>query len=463
MSDTPQLPNNDSIKSDRSLQQLAWAIAASAGQFKLILARCNYASWRDRLISQLREISPVDIRVLVVQSSQRTLYTAIGETFGAEIPGCVMVVGLETVQNLAVMLTSANQVREEFRQHFPFPVVLWIDDGIYKQLMEVAPDLESWAITRNFPISQPELTDFISETANQWFSNSLKLSAEACIKLEHELETAQRDLLNYTAEFSTTENLSPNLSPTRGEALNSPPSLVGKGVRGLGEGLIPHSASQNYPNGSNLELTANLESLLGFAKQINNQTNSAIEHYRQALALWQQSKNLERQAKIISEIAFCYYTKACQQQDDNSSYWQATRQYAQEYIQIITQLQYPDFLASSIFKIGDVLCNLQAWEPLKNLVEQALTIHQTNQQPRELAKDYSFLAEVALAQGNWQEANQLIKQALDTFATIPKSTSVNISGIVADIPDKLLQANDLSFQDRQARRCKAPRPLASDT
>ena len=245
MSDTPQLPNNDSIKSDRSLQQLAWAIAASAGQFKLILARCNYASWRDRLISQLREISPVDIRVLVVQSSQRTLYTAIGETFGAEIPGCVMVVGLETVQNLAVMLTSANQVREEFRQHFPFPVVLWIDDGIYKQLMEVAPDLESWAITRNFPISQPELTDFISETANQWFSNSLKLSAEACIKLEHELETAQRDLLNYTAEFSTTENLSPNLSPTRGEALNSPPSLVGKGVRGLGEGLIPHSASQD--------------------------------------------------------------------------------------------------------------------------------------------------------------------------------------------------------------------------
>lgn len=30
------------------------------------------------------------------------------------------------------------------------------------------------------------------------------------------------------------ENPSPNLSPFRGEALNFPPSLVGKGVRGLG-------------------------------------------------------------------------------------------------------------------------------------------------------------------------------------------------------------------------------------
>jgi len=37
------------------------------------------------------------------------------------------------------------------------------------------------------------------------------------------------------------ENLSPNLSPCRREALNSPPSLVGKGAGGLGLGLVfPH-------------------------------------------------------------------------------------------------------------------------------------------------------------------------------------------------------------------------------
>lgn len=148
-----QSPEDDHVNSNRSLKQLAWAIESSVGQFKLILARCNYASLRDRLIQRLREICQVEIRVLAVQQSNRTLYTTIQEEFGEEIPACVMVVGLESVQNLSVMLTSANQVREEFRKNFAFPLVLWIDDEIYKQLIELAPDLESWATTRNFDIS----------------------------------------------------------------------------------------------------------------------------------------------------------------------------------------------------------------------------------------------------------------------------------------------------------------------
>ncbi len=65
----------------------------------------------------------------------------------------MMVVGLETVQDLVIMLTSANQVREEFG--------MWIDDKIYKQLMQVAADLESWATTRNLAIAIAELIDFL--------------------------------------------------------------------------------------------------------------------------------------------------------------------------------------------------------------------------------------------------------------------------------------------------------------
>ncbi|MEI1377640.1 hypothetical protein PQG02_06015 [Nostoc sp. UHCC 0926] len=57
------------------------------------------------------------------------------EEFGHKTAACVMVVGLETVQDLVIMLTSANQVRQEFG--------MWIDDEIFKQLMQVAADLES--------------------------------------------------------------------------------------------------------------------------------------------------------------------------------------------------------------------------------------------------------------------------------------------------------------------------------
>ncbi|MEH2091048.1 nSTAND1 domain-containing NTPase, partial [Nostoc sp.] len=398
-----QPSQDDRVNSDvsdglrlRTLKQLAWAIESSVGQFKLILARCNYASLRDRLISRLQEICQVEIRVLTVQQSNRTLYTAIQEEFGAETPACVMVVGLESVQNLSVMLTSANQVREEFRKNFAFPLVLWIDDEIYKHLIQLAPDLESWATTRDFAISTQELVDFIIQTANQWFSNNLKFSVNVYLKLENELEAAQRDLIK-------------------------------------------------KPDFYNLDIQANLESLLGFIKQINNQKDSALEHYHKAYQLWQQSHNLERQVKILGEISFCYYLKALKHQDINSQDGQTTWHYLQEYINFISQFKSPDLIANAVVKFGDILRDLKKWEILQSLSEQALVIHQNNKQPREIAKDYGFLAEVALAQKNWVKANQLVKQALEVFAAIPNLESANISGILSDIPERVLKSKDLSL------------------
>ncbi|MEH1863607.1 MAG: ribosome assembly protein 4, partial [Nostoc sp.] len=394
---SPQQPPEDGhVNSERSLKQLAWAIASSVGQFKLILARCNYASLRDRLISRLQEICQVEIRVLAVQQSNRTLYTVIQEELGEEIPACVMVVGLESVQNLSVMLTSANQVREEFRKNFAFPLVLWIDDEIYKQLIQLAPDLESWATTRNFEISTQELVDFISKTANSWFSNNLNFSVDVYVKLENELKAAQRYLLN-------------------------------------------------QPDVYNLEIKANLESLLGFIKQINSQKDSAIQHYHKALELWQQSNNLERQIKILGEIGFCYYLKAFKHQDINHPDWQVTWNYIQEYIDLINQFKNPDLIANAVVKFGDILRDLQKWETLQTLSEQALIIHQNNNQLRELAKDYGFLAEVALAQNNWVKANQLVKQALEVFAAITNLESANIPGILFNIPEKVLKSKDFSL------------------
>ncbi|MEH2200540.1 WD40 repeat domain-containing protein, partial [Nostoc sp.] len=381
-------PEDDHVNNERSLTQLAWAIESSVGQFKLILARCNYGSLRDRLISRLQEICQVEIRVLAVQQSNRTLYAAIQEEFGKEIPACVMVVGLESVQNLSVMLTSANQVREEFRKNFAFPLVLWIDDEIYKQLIQLAPDLESWATTRNFEISTQELVDFVTETANNWFSNNLKFSVDVYVKLENELEAAQRYLLN-------------------------------------------------QPDVYNLELQANLESLLGFLKQINNQKDLALQHYHKAFELWQQSNNLELQIKILGEIGFCYYLKAFKHQDINHPDWQVTWHYVQEYINFISRLRSPDLIANAVVKFGDILRDLQKWEILQSLAEPALVVHQTNNQLRELAKDYGFLAEVALAKNNWVEANQLVQEALKVFAAIPSVESASRSGVGSQFSDVL--------------------------
>ncbi|QIR40962.1 ribosome assembly protein 4 [Tolypothrix sp. PCC 7910] len=391
--------NHPPENNDRTLQQLAWALEASVGQFKLILAKCNYTNLRDRLLVQLPKICRVEISILTIQQTNRTLYSAIREEFGEKLPACLMVVGLEDVQDLPQMLSSANQVREEFRKHCPFPLVLWINDEVHKQLMQVAPDLESWAITRNFAISKQDLVAFLQKTADQWFRNNLSLSLAGYRRLETELQAAQRDLLDDT-EFNS------------------------------------------------LEIQADIVSLLGLIKQVNHQLDAALEHYQTALTLWQKTNNLERQVKIIGNIALCYYLKAAKYLDINNYNWQKTQDYLQQYIDLLAQIQNPQLIADAIEQLGDILRDVRIWQQFQNLADQlksfaqqALVIHQVNNQPRELAKDYGFLAEVALVQKSWQDANDFIQQALQIWSAIPHVES----GLFSELPEKLIAAHDFSL------------------
>ncbi|MBE9088158.1 ribosome assembly protein 4, partial [Tolypothrix sp. LEGE 11397] len=391
--------NHPPENNDRTLQQLAWALEASVGQFKLILAKCNYTNLRDLLLVQLPKICRVEISILTIRQTNRTLYSAIREEFAEKLPACLMVVGLEDVQDLPQMLSSANQVREEFRKHCPFPLVLWINDEVHKQLMQVAPDLESWAITRNFAISKQDLVAFLQKTADRWFSNNLTLSLAGYRRLETELQAAQRDLLG-DGEFNS------------------------------------------------LEIQADIESLLGLIKQVNHQLDAALEHYQTALTLWQKSNNLERQVKIIGNIALCYYLKAAKYLDINNYNWQKTQNYLQQYIELLAEIQNPQLIADAIEQLGDILRDVRIWQQFQNLADQlksfaqqALVIHQANNQPRELAKDYGFLAEVALVQKSWQEANNFIQQALQIWSAIPHVES----GLLSELPEKLIAAHDFSL------------------
>ncbi|ARV58214.1 hypothetical protein BZZ01_05810 [Nostocales cyanobacterium HT-58-2] len=227
-----------SVRNERSLQQqLAWAIEASVGQFKLILARCNYASSGSRLTQRLREICQVKIRVLVLKESERTLYTAIREEFRDDVQA-LMILGLESVRNLDQMLITANQVREEFRKNFPFPVVLWIDDEVHKKLMQFAPDLESWTTTKHFAIPPNELIEFLQETAEQLLTGRFNLTLERC----WEIKLAWQDLQN------------------AGQVLEA-------------------------------EAKARIQYLLGLTEYIDNRLDNALEYYQESLTFWQQLNN----------------------------------------------------------------------------------------------------------------------------------------------------------------------------
>jgi WD40 repeat protein/tetratricopeptide (TPR) repeat protein len=429
------------VNNERSLRQLAWAIEASVGQFKLILARCNYASSRSHFIEQLREICQVEIRVLILKESDRTLYTAIREEFRDDVQA-LMILGLESVRNLDQMLISANQVREEFRNHFPFPMVVWIDDEVHKILMQFAPDLESWATTKSFTIAADELMEFLQETAEQLLNGDFSLALEKSA----EIKLAWQDL-------------------------------------------------QNYKQVLEPEVKARIECLLGFTEYVDKNFDQALEYYQQSLAFWQQVNDLVWQGKVLSYITLCYYEKARQQESDRLQAvetrhpdtvetrhpdnvetrhpdnvetrhpdnvetrhpdtvetrhpdnvetrhpdnvetrhgaslqrdntgnldWQETRNYLQQTLQVLEAAQRRDLIANLLDKFGIILRDLQDWEQLKTLAEQALPVHESEGDLLKISQDYGFLAEVELANQKWQDAKKLAEKALEANSSHTKS------------------------------------------
>ncbi|MBD1890761.1 AAA family ATPase [Coleofasciculus sp. FACHB-SPT9] len=347
---------------ESSLKALVRAIRLSQGQFRLILARCNYGALRDHMVQRLRELSSVKIRELNLPASVKTLYTILLAELGDEKPSAVMVFGLESVNDLNTVLTSTNQVREEFRQNFPFPLVLWVNDQVLQKLIRLAPDFESWATSVEFALCTDELIDFLKQNTDALFTGNVITNLETCC----EMEAAFQDL------------------QSRGQELEP-------------------------------EAEAGLEFCRGLDDYANNQINAAIEHYQKSLRYWQERKHLERQSRLLLNIALCYYSKA----EQNQRYWEQIRYYLQQCLDIFEQAERPDLVASHISKLGDALRQLQAWEDLQILAQKAVNLHQKYGNLSQLAQDYGFFAEVALEQSRWDDANQLAQQALQTLDRIP--------------------------------------------
>ncbi|MCC5647294.1 CHASE2 domain-containing protein [Nostoc sp. CHAB 5824] len=363
-------PENLAFDNERSLQTLVRTITLSQGGFSLILLRCNYADLRQRMVERLHQLSPIHIHEITLPASVKTLYTNIRKQLGDEQPPALMVFGLESVKDIDTVLTSANQVREEFRKNFPFPILLWVNDLVLQKFIRLATDLESWATIIEFENPTDELVNFLQQKSDEIFAGDITPNPQMC----RELEIARQDLQN------------------RGEVLEA-------------------------------GLEASLEFLLGLNDYLHDQIDSALAHYQQSLGFWRQSNDLERQGILLVNIASAYNRQSEKNQTENQRYWQESRNCFQQAIEIFEQIQRSDLVAKHITKLGEVLQRLQAWSELHNLVEKSLQLHQNYGTSLQLAKDYGFLAEVALEQSRWDEANQLAGQALEILAEIPNLQS----------------------------------------
>ncbi|MBH8563249.1 PD40 domain-containing protein [Nostoc sp. CENA67] len=363
-------PENLTPNNERSLQTLVRTITLSQGEFSLILLRCNYADLRQRIAEISHQISPVHIREINLPTLVKTLYTNIRDQLGEEQPPALMVFGLESVKNIDPVLTSANQVREEFRKNFPFPILLWVNDSVLQKFIRVAADLENWATIIEFEKPTDELVKFLQQKTDEIFTNDETPNPQIC----QELETARQDLQ------SREEVLEPALQ-------------------------------------------ASLEFVLGWNDYLHDKIDTALEHYQISLAFWQQSNFLERQGILLVNIALVAHRQAEKNQAENQRYWQESKSYLQQAIDIFEQAQRSDLVAKHITKLGEVLQRLQAWTELQSLIDKSLPLHQNYGTPLQLAQDYGFMAEVALELSRWHEAYQLAEQALQILAEIPNLQS----------------------------------------
>ncbi|MFP4121037.1 MAG: hypothetical protein ACLFWI_08505, partial [Coleofasciculus sp.] len=407
--------DESTIDNQEALEELIWAIEASEGRFYIMLARCNYAYLQDRLIQQVQEQCALDIRVIHLKQSDRTLYSTICAQLGQEMPDALMVSGLATVDNLDDMLRATNQVREEFRKNFHFPVILWINDAVHVKFLRIAPDFESWTTTTRFAIPTDELINTLQQHVDSLFSTALAVNssqslykladvlAQGCLS-RSELDLALKELPHRVQDLDP--QLEAGLQFIRGLNGGDSPEALDYFQQSLrfwhqvGAGLTDNLSDQ----------TANLTKLAPIDPNVGE-----IDNPIQPTPI-----NAKLKAGLVLFHIGLYHYRTTDRKKHQAVNWQTSKIHLQHCIDLFDQENRPDLVAKCITQLERLLQRMQAWDELEQVAQKALPLHQQYGSTSKLAQDYSFLAEVALQQQRWDDARQAAQQAEEIITQLPK-------------------------------------------
>lgn len=433
----------------KALEELARAIEWDVGQFALILARCNSANLRSHLIQQLREICSVEIREIVLDQSVKTLYSTIQAELGQEQPQALMVCGLESVSTLDQLLTGANQVREEFRKNFHFPLVWWVTDEVLQKLIRLAPDLQSWFTTVEFEIATEELIHCIQATTEGVFAKVLETGAG--IFLDHaalnlgtgstscnELESARHELasrgvrldseLEASLEFVLGRVVDGSMEQSR-QHLERSLALWRHKERSKEETFKSDKQPENIPpltppyQGGESHTPASATS----PYQGRDHSNQNLPPYQGGDRGGQSLKSLERMGCVLHSLGLWWRSYAERHRAEYEVACSRAKEYFQQCVEVFEQAQRPDLVAKFINALGEILQRLQQWDELEVVAKKALSLHQTYPHPLRLARVHGFLAEVHLAKSAWTEAKQAAEIALSILASAQSPASDAVS------------------------------------
>ncbi|WP_139240614.1 ATP-binding protein [Geitlerinema sp. PCC 9228] len=369
---------------EKSLQDIAWTIEMSQGKFSLTIARCNSPNLRDRLIRRLQDTCQVPIHNIPLPPMTQQLYGTIRSVLADETPAAAMVYGFERVRHLDRAIVSVNPVREEFRKYCPFPIVFWLSDRAMRLFLRLVPDFESWSTLTRFPLVREDWQTLLQTKAARFYVDALQLDWGDRATLLDELEAGQSFL-------------------------------------------------QQNGSGKSRDLAANVKALQGFVSEENEDWQTAIEHYWQAIQLWQQQEQWEIQqtakidpyltkiqGKIWEHMAFCSYAKSQTSYSPKSEQDTTIHHALLAFLEDVkTNKKRPDILADGLVAWGRWL---RYWHCDHLLAEISHFVGHWYGQKRGKetaivkAKIWGYLAEVAALQKNWSAKEDYAKRAIDLIA-----------------------------------------------
>jgi len=429
-----------------ALNNLRRAIVLGQGQFSLILARANYQQLREVIIAELNDQLHVDITYLPADTTSLRAAILVGQsTFeSAENAQALMVTGLEEISEIERLLKSANLGRDELPKTFAYPVVLWVNDSVLSQLNRYAPDLKSFAATPvRFEYPLRSLNAALTAQANHTFTQVLNanqgIGFGSLLPKSNDIaeQIASQELSFALAELETQridERLLANLLFLQGRNLHQQEDL--ERARGYYEKSLLYWQQQADENEYEREERERHDTKL---THLERQTVLCFhlgllwEHQAVLIEL---EKNSAAHSQDASDISLANRDAALQK----------ARGYFEQTLASFRARGRHDRTARFLLPLAEVLQKLEDWPALQQLAQEGIRLHHNDLFL--LARDYGYLAEVALAQykdkykdkpkeKHLSEARGFAQQALD----LAKQTAHSLQGRSTNI----MQATALRY------------------
>lgn len=384
------------------LAELIWTLQAAKGEFRLLLVRCNYIRLRSHLLKFTQTNGGLNIKLVSLNSQDLTLHGRIHQQTNKSQPDAIMVLNLESVANLQVMLSTANQVREEFRKHFPFPVVLWVTDRELQALMLVASDLESWGTTITFTVPPQELIASLQHDTDVLFATAL-LSDKYTIAWQmghlrrQEIYTATQQLQQVDYPIPPFLQASVDFAIAQTAYLNQQfDTALFHFSRSWEFFADTNHLHHNFPCAGN-----------------SNSSNYQLIHHPQL-----------RAGVLHFYLGLCYY-QLSEQRKYTDSYLCSARFHLQSCLQIFQTHELEHLIAKYINLLGSIFLHQEAWPELEQLAMRSIDLQRLYGNPLHVAQAYGFLGSVALQNQRLHDAKAYLHKALHSLSQLKFPSPLN--------------------------------------